>query len=461
MKCLGCGFENAAGMKFCGECGGALALKCRSCGFENPRGMKFCGECGNSLADPAAPARSPDPRSYTPRHLAEKILTSRSALEGERKQLTVLFCDLVGSTELSSRLDPEEWRETVRRYQDVAAGVIERHGGHVAQYLGDGLLVYFGYPRAHDDDAERAIRAGLGLVDAVGTLDCGTPLAVRVGIHTGTVVVGDMGGSRHETLALGETPNVAARLQALASPQTVVISHATFRLVPGLFVTEPLGPQELKGLSAPVEVHRVVQPSGVRSRLDVAAGRLTPFVGRALELATLVERLQRAADGEGQNVLVVVEAGVGKSRLVYELRARVAAVPHTWLECRATPYTEATPFYPVIELLKQGLDFPPEDTASEKLGKLERGLGRAHLALPEVVPMMAEFLSLAAPENHPPLEMHLETRRRKTSRALGGVEPGTGRGATSDRARRGSNPRPQKSRRLARSLCQRALSAWR
>src|SRR5262249_40609640 len=245
-------------------------LKCTSCGFENAPAIKFCGECGKSLAE-----------------ASQSALTSHSALAGERKQLTVLFCDLVGSTEISSPLGPEEWGETVPRSPQGAAGAIEPHGGHVAQYLGDGLLVYFGYPRAHDDDAERAIRAGLGLVDAVGRLDCGTPLAVRVGIHTGMVVVGDMGGgSRRETLALGETPNVAARLQAPASPQTVVISQATFWLVPGLFVTEPLGPQGIKGLSLPVEVHRIVQPSRVRSRLDAAAGRLTPFVGRTLELAT-------------------------------------------------------------------------------------------------------------------------------------------------------------------------------
>lgn len=271
----------------------------------------------------------------------------------------------MGSTELSAQLDPEDLREVVRAYQEAAAGAVERFGGHVARYLGDGLLAYFGWPDAREDDPERAIRAGLAVLDAMGplndTLADRTRLAVRIGMHTGPVVIAD-GGE-----VFGETPNIAARVQSAADPDTVVVTAATQRLVAGIFVLEPRPPQVLKGVRDAMVLYRVVQPSGVRSRLDVAAGRLTRFVGRDIEQATLVERWERAADGEGQNVLVVGEAGVGKSRLVYQLRERLATTPHTWLECGASPYTEGTPFHPVIALVAQGLAFTPTDTTAEKM----------------------------------------------------------------------------------------------
>ena len=281
---------------------------------------------------------------------------------GERRQLTVLFCDLVGSTPLSQQLDAEEWRDVVEAYHRTAAAAVTRFGGHVAQYLGDGLLIYFGWPTAREDDPERAIRAGLAILDAMAPLNAnaprreGTRLAVRIGEHTGAVVIADGGA------VFGETANVAARVQGAAEPDTVVITAATQRLVAGLFVVEDRGPQVLKGVREPVTLYRVVRPSGVRSRLDIAAGRLTRFVGREVELATLVDRWERAQDGEGQTVLVLGEAGVGKSRLVYQLHEHLAAVPHTWLECGATPYTEGTPFHPVIALVAQRLAFAPEDT---------------------------------------------------------------------------------------------------
>src|SRR5262245_46668232 len=405
MTCPHCGHDAGTG-KFCQECGKAIGRVCRQCRATVPPDVKFCGECGARVGGGGSPA----PRSAEPEG-------------GERRQLTVLFCDLVGSTELSGRLDPEEWQDLVRAYQEAAAGVVEKHGGHVAQYLGDGVLVYFGYPQAHEDDAERAVRAGLGIVDALAgvnaQLAADRRLAVRIGIHTGPVVVSQVGGgTRRETLALGETTNVAARLQGLAVPDTVVVSAATQALVPGIFVLEELGAQALKGVAEPMVCYRVLRPSGVRSRLDVAAGRLTRFVGRDLELATLVDRWERAAEGEGQNVLVVGEAGVGKSRLVYQLHERLAAVPHTWLECRATPYTEGTPFHPVIDLVQQGLAFTPEDTAADKVGKLERAVTLARLDLAEAVPLVADFLGLAAPEGYPRLALNPDVQRRKTMELL-------------------------------------------
>jgi class 3 adenylate cyclase/predicted ATPase len=340
---------------------------------------------------------------------AEAPAPAPDAAAGERRQLTVLFCDLVGSTPLSQQLDAEEWRDVIAQYQQAASAAVGRFGGHVARKLGDGLLIYFGWPTAREDDPERAVRAGLAIVDALGPLNAtlaagaGPRLAVRIGLHTGPVVIADDGE------VFGETANVAARVQGAAEPDTVVITAATQRLVAGMFVVEDRGPQMLKGVREPVTLYRVVQPSGVRSRLAVAAGRLTRFVGREVELATLGDRWARAQDSAGQTVVVLGEAGVGKSRLVYQFHEHLTAVPHTWLECGATPYTEGTPFHPVIALVAQGLALAPEDTAAEQLGKLEGGLGA--LASPEAVALLAAFLGLPPPT---PLQMSPELRRRKT-----------------------------------------------
>ena len=240
--------------------------------------------------------------------------------EAERRQLTVMFCDLADSTRLAGQLDPEDLREVVLAYQATCVEVIQRFDGHVAQYLGDGLLVYFGYPQAHEDDAQRAVRVGLGILDAMGTLNTrlerakGIRLAVRIGIHTGPVVVGTMGsGGRHEQLALGETPNLAARLQSLAAPDTVVISETTHRLVQGYFRCDDLGSPSLKGVETPMCVYRVVGESAAQSRLDVAGSTgLTPLVGREHEVGLLQERWAQSRDGLGQVVLLSGEAGIGK-----------------------------------------------------------------------------------------------------------------------------------------------------
>ncbi len=395
MKCTACGFENPDGTKFCGDCGRPLGRACPSCGSENPLRFRFCGGCGERL-----PTVAPATAVWTPAFEPEAALPA-----GERRQLTVLFCDLVGSTSLAEQLDAEDWRDVLARYHTTAAGAVRRWGGHVAKTLGDGLLVYFGWPRARENDPERAVRAGLAILEAMATLDAGdwTGLAVRIGIHTGPVVIAD-GGE-----VFGDTANIAARAQGAADRDTVVITAATQRLAAGLFVVEDRGPQTLKGVSEPVTLYRVMQPSGVRSRLDVAAGRLTRFVGREVELATLVDRWERAQDGEGQNVVVTGEAGIGKSRLVYQLRELIAAVPHTWLECRATPYTGGTPFHPVITLVAQGLGFATDDTVAEKLEKLGRGLRT--LAAPETVALLADFLGLPPTM---PLQMSAELQRRKT-----------------------------------------------
>jgi class 3 adenylate cyclase/tetratricopeptide (TPR) repeat protein len=362
----------------------------------------------------------------------EPLSTAREGSEAERRQLTVMFCDLVGSTPLSEQLDPEELREVVREYHAVCSKVIHQFEGHIAQYLGDGLLVYFGYPRAHEDDAQRAVRAGLGILAALQNLNDplqqtvgerpAMPPQVRLGIHTGLVVAGEMGdGTRHEQLALGETPNLAARLQGIAEPNTLVISAATLRLTEAFFAFQPLGAQTLKGISKPIEVYRVLHEHTARTRLDVAAtAGLTPMVGRELELAQLRECWNLVQEGKGQVILLSGEAGIGKSHLIQVLKAYVSQDPRAWLtECRCSPYHENSAFYPVIDLLEQDVfRFERDDSPREKLDKLEGFLVQYGLELEEMVPLFSALLSIPLGERYTPLNQTPEQQKRETLHAL-------------------------------------------
>jgi class 3 adenylate cyclase len=336
----------------------------------------------------------------------------------ERRQLTVLFCDLVGSTQLSEGLDEEAFREVLLAYYEAATAVSDSYEGYVAQRLGDGLLIYFGYPAAHDEDAERAVRCGYDMVAAVGRLDYQPPLAVRIGIHTGPVVVGDTGGST-DILALGATVNLAARLQSLAPTNTVVISETTFKLVPGLFITRDLGTPELKGISRPVRVHQVIQPSGVRTRLE-AADQLTPYVGREPERALLLDRWHQAVDGRGQACLITAEPGLGKSRLLLMLRQRIEGVAHSWLECRASPLTRNRAYQPVIELMHRGLVMKYGDSNAARLQRLEQGLDDIGMDRHEAVPLLAPLLGIDLPAPYVPSSFGPELKRRKTLDLLSG-----------------------------------------
>jgi predicted ATPase/class 3 adenylate cyclase len=350
----------------------------------------------------------------------------RHAPEAERRQLTVLFCDLVDSTALAGQLDPEDLREVIRAYQAVCATVIEPLEGHIAQYLGDGLLVYFGYPQAHEDDAQRAVRAGLSMVVAVQALNAqlaqrhGVRIVVRIGIHTGVVVVGDMGGgSRQEQLALGDTPNLAARLQGLAAPDTVVLSAATLRLVQGYFTYQELGAHTLRGVAAPVQVYRILGESGVQSRLEaVLPSRLTPLVDREEEVALLQQRWEQAQAGQGQVVLLSGEAGIGKSRLVQVLKDHVAHEQHARIEWRGSSYHQQSALYPVIAHLHRLLQWRENETPQEQLHTLETTLAAAGLELPEVVPLLAALLSLPLPSHYPALTLTPQRQRQKTLETL-------------------------------------------
>jgi predicted ATPase/class 3 adenylate cyclase len=432
MRCPSCGIATVDGMHFYGQCGTMLPKHCPACGFTLPANYVFCGQCGARLPEHTLPPclASPAHRDDQPAHQTAQVAlppAERRTPEAERRQLTVLFCDLVDSTVLASQLDPEEWREVVRAYQATCAEVIQRFDGHIAQYLGDGLLVYFGYPQAHEDDAQRAVRAGLGILEAMGPLntrlerDKGVRLAARIGIHTGPVVVGEMGGGgRHEPLASGETPNVAARLQGIAAPHTVAISDAILRLVEGYFTYEDLGPHRLKGVETPLRVSRITGESGAQTRLEVVAARdLTPLVGREHEIAVLLDRWAQAQDGRGQVVVLSGEAVIGKSRLLQVLKDRAAGDAHTSLECRGSPYYQHTAWYPVTELWERVWAFARDDAPGAKLEKMAQALTQYRLDLTEAVPLSAALLALPLPDHcYPPLTLSPQRQRQKTLETL-------------------------------------------
>jgi predicted ATPase/class 3 adenylate cyclase len=430
VNCPRCQAENRDGARFCRGCGAPFAAVCSACGAKVEAGSRFCDTCGAPLASTPTPAAEPLRAAPREARAADDVPTvirpSTGPADAERRQLTVMFCDLVDSTQLSGRLDPEVLREVVRSYQRVCGDVIARFQGYVAQYLGDGLLVYFGYPAAHEDDAPRAVQAALAILVAIETLnarlqpDNGVELAMRVGIHTGLVVVGKVGGGgREEDLALGEAPNVAARLQGLADAGTVLISDATYRLVHGLFSCQDLGSHDVKGLSTPLHAYRVTGAGAAQTRLDlsVAAG-LTPLVGREQEVGLLLGRWDQAKDGLGQVVLLSGEAGIGKSRLVRVLKEHVASEPHTRWECRCSAYHQDSALHPMIDLFEHALTFSRDDAPAEKLRKLELGLARYDLARPDTVALWASFLSVPLPERYPALRLTPQRHKQKTFEAI-------------------------------------------
>jgi class 3 adenylate cyclase len=383
---------------------------------ENGRVLVWAGNTAETSAAASLPVQATQPP-------AAQAQQSPQAPEAERRQLTVMFCDLVDSTKLSSQLDPEEYRDMVRAYQHVCSEVITRFDGHIAQLLGDGLLVYFGYPQAHEDDAQRAVRIGLGILAAMEDLnkelkrDKGITLAVRLGIHTGLVVVGAMGGGgRQEQLALGETPNVAARIQGLAAPNTIAMSEATSRIVQGYFQCQDLGAQALRGVTESMRIYQVLSASGATSRLDVAATRgLTPLVGRESEVTLLMERWEQVKAGQGQVVLLTGEGGIGKSRLVQTLKDHIANDLHMRWECRSAEYSQNTALFPLTDLFQRMWRFHAEDTPDEKLGKLEQALRQYRLPVEETMPLFASVLALPlSEERQRSIALSPQRQRQKT-----------------------------------------------
>jgi class 3 adenylate cyclase/predicted ATPase len=339
----------------------------------------------------------------------------------ERRQLTVMFVDLVGSTELSARLDPEDLGALMRAYQNAVAGEVAHLEGHVAKYMGDGVLAYFGWPRAHEDEAERAVRAAIAIQGAVARLTAPEPLSVRIGIATGLVVVGELigeGAAREESV-VGETPNLAARLQGLAEPGGVVISQATRRLVGGLFALADLGPRRLKGFAEPLAAWRVEGEGRAEGRFEALHGeRLTPLVGREHELGILLERWGWAKGGDGQVVLLAGEPGIGKSRMIRALREHLGDETYAPLSHYCSPYHTNSALYPVIGLLEREARLDRDEPPEEQLARIEALLSRWSDGLDEVVPLLAALLGVPTGERYPPLTLTPEVRKRRTLQAL-------------------------------------------
>src|SRR5882762_7865581 len=372
MPCPRCRHEDPASSRFCTECGARLALSCASCGAELADGVRFCGACGLSVeAQRTGQTRFASPEAYTPRHLAEKILTLRSAIAGERKQVTVLFADLKGSMELLADRDPEETRKLLDPVLEHMMDAVHQYEGTVNQVMGDGIMALFGAPVAHEDHAVRACYAALRMQESVKRYagevrrSEGIPIQMRVGLNSGEVVVRSIGSDLHmDYTAVGQTTHLAARMEQMATPGTVLTTAGTISLAEGWVEARSLGPMPVKGLEVPLEVFEVVGAGSARSRMQASARRgLSRFVGRASELEQLREAIERAAAGRGQVVAVVGEPGVGKSRLYHEIIQEVLRPAWLVLESRSISYGKATPYLPVADLLKGYFQIESRDDA--------------------------------------------------------------------------------------------------
>jgi class 3 adenylate cyclase/predicted ATPase len=384
-------------------------MVCPKCGFDNPQSLAFCGRCGSptTLISPFRQAEATDS------HLSR----------AERRQLTVMFCDLVGSTALSGQLDPEELSDVTRAYQSVCAEIIERHAGRIAQFMPDGLLVYFGYPLAHEDDAQRAVRAALEIIATVTSerVRLGSALQLRIAIHTGLAVVGQLGGETNPNpMAIsGETPNIAARLRSIAEPGQVVVSAATYRLIQGFFICRGLGTPVLKGVAVPTEAFEVIEPTGIHTRFEIAvASGLTSLVGREMEVELLLRHWEESTRGRGHVVMLSGEPGIGKSRLLRVLKERTGGEWISEFETRCSPYAQSSPLYPAIDFMQNALQFQRDDDAGQKLVLLEQRLKQWGFTLPDSVPLFAALLSLPPNDRYPALPMTPQRQKQKTLEAI-------------------------------------------
>ena len=405
MHCKNCAAEVAEQRKFCGQCGAAIVRRCPACGAANPALNKFCGDCGTKLRT--------DSSAVVP--------TARDSRPIERRQLTVLFCDLVGSTALSARLDPEDFSAIIGGYRRCITETVAGFDGFVARHHGDGAVVYFGYPHAHEDDAERAVQASLAIVQAVAALPTKEKLSARVGVATGVALVGDMSDSAisEEHGILGDTPNLAARLQSLAQPGGVIISGRTKTIAGPQFEYLDLGKVEIKGYVKPVAAWQVAGKTAVTSRSHaLQSSDLLPLIGRDEEMELLLRRWERARSGEGQVVLLSGEAGIGKSRLTVALLEQLAREPHIRLRCFCSPQHTDSMLYPVIGEMLRAARFAHDDSQQVKTDKLDALLAQSSTP-PQDAALFAEMLSLPNDGRYPPVEVEPQLRRQKTLKALG------------------------------------------
>ena len=401
MQCLECNHKNPDGSRFCNTCGAELELMCSACAHLNPPSSRFCNACGHHLVaadasgtQPTPSQPDPEPLAYTPRHLAEKILTSRSALEGERKQVTVMFADVAGFTNLARQLDPEVVHDFINHCFALITEEVHRFEGTINQYTGDGVMALFGAPIAHEDSPLRAVHAALGIQRALQDFGVeledqrGFSFQMRIGINTGLVVVGRIGDDlRMDYTAVGDTTNLAARLQQLAEPGTVVLSASTHRLVEGFFETGELGEHLVKGHPEPIAVFEALRARTRRTRLDVTADQgLTPLTGRETELQAMLNRFQQVISGQGQVVLLVGEAGVGKSRHLLEFRHALQNSEETavWLEGRCLSFGQNSPFLPLVDQLRTHFDIGEGDGEAEIVAKVEDGMRGISKLVPHI-----------------------------------------------------------------------------
>ncbi len=419
MDCKSCGFSNPSRAKFCHECGSGLAPHCTSCGTELPPTAKFCGECGAPSAPAAAfPERSP--HNYTPKHLADKILQSKSALEGERKQVTVLFVDVKGSMRLAEQLDPEAWHHLLDRFFEILNEGVHRFEGTVNQYTGDGIMALFGAPIAHEDHAQRACHAALYLRERLRDFarairrEHGVDFATRMGVNSGDVIVGKIGDDlRMDYTAQGHTVGLAQRIESLAAADSCFLSDETAILVAGFFVLEDLGPHRIKGTNVPLRVHRLIETGAARTRFDVARSRgLSRFVGRSRDLRTPEDALEQTAAGRGQVVGIVAEAGTGKSRLCFEFLEHCREQGMRVYEARGVAHGKNLAFLPILELFRVYFGITPQDDSPTAREKIETSVALLPDGLADTLPLLFEFLGAAEPQS-PAVKLNPEARQRQ------------------------------------------------
>ena len=412
MKCPKCQFENPEGLKFCGECGAKLERVCPKCNSPNPPQFKFCGECGHNLTLASEPTRrelSFDEKlkkiqEYLPKGITEKILSQRDRIEGERKQVTVMFCDMAGFTSLSEKLGPEEIYSLMDQVYEILIHKVHDYEGTVNEMTGDGIMALFGAPIAVEDAPQRAIRTAQAIHMEMTRFShkirqerTGIPsLKMRIGIHSGPVVVGTLGNDlKVEFKAVGDTVNLASRMETLAEAGTTYVTEATFRLTEGLFLFEALGEKEVKGKAEKVRIFRVIAPSARTTRFDVSVERgLTPFFGRSRDLELMLDAFERSKEGRGQAVSIVAEAGVGKSRLLYEFRKAIANEDVTFLEGRCLSYGRNVAYHPVIDLLKSDFNIREEHSDEEIRAKVKKGLKITGADEALTMPYILELLSV-------------------------------------------------------------------
>jgi class 3 adenylate cyclase len=408
MTCSRCGQENAAGAKFCAGCGSPLAARCTQCGQEVARGVKFCSECGAPAAEAATRPR-PDPRAYTPKHLADKILQSRSALAGERKQLTVLFADVKGSLELAESVDPEEWHRILDRFFQILADGVHRFEGTINQYTGDGIMALFGAPISHEDHAQRACYAALQLRDALRRFGDelrlrGLDFAVRMGINSGEVIVGKIGDDlRMDYTAQGHVVGLAQRIEQVAGGDRIAISEDTARLVEGYFQLRDRGVLPVKGMERGVQVYELEAPGALRTRFEVSRSRgLSRFVGRSDETAALDAALERALAGDAPVIGVVADAGVGKSRLCFELLERCRARGIATVVASGVAHGKAVPLLPILEFMRNAFGITDHDAARTAREKIAGRLLLLDESLRDALPLVFDLLGVPDPERPAP-----------------------------------------------------------